>query len=336
MQSSTYTPKVSVVIPNFNHAPFLKKRIESVLNQTYQDFEVIYLDDASSDNSNEIFEEFSDNPRIRSIFNQVNSGSPFKQWNKGVKEAKGEYVWIAESDDFADEKFLERLVEKLDDNPNAGLAYCQSWQVDKADQILSKHDYLNSVFNTNRWSHDFINEGIQECNQYLIFRNTIPNASAVLFRRSHYQKHGGAPEDMRLCGDWLYWAKILSTSKVIFVTEPLNYYRVIHSGSVRGNTGKVGLFLEERFRVIQYICQNVEIPEQRRLAALHEHIDYWLNFSASRLNEIPLSRHRLIYEIVRDLDVNINLMLIRKIPIISIKTMMKAVGITQRIKKVSV
>ena len=88
-------PKVSVIIPNYNHAQFLEQRIQSVLDQTYQDFEIIYLDDASTDNSNEVFAKFANNSRIRAIYNQTNSGSPFKQWNKGIRLAQGEYVWIA-------------------------------------------------------------------------------------------------------------------------------------------------------------------------------------------------------------------------------------------------
>ena len=95
-------PKVTVIIPNYNHAKFLPRRIESVLNQTFQDFEVVFLDDSSTDNSLEIFNNYSTDKRIRLIQNNVNSGSPFKQWIKGLRESKGEYIWIAESDDFAD------------------------------------------------------------------------------------------------------------------------------------------------------------------------------------------------------------------------------------------
>ena len=68
-------------------------------------------------------------PRVRIEFNEKNSGSTFKQWNKGVRLASGEYVWIAESDDYADERLLERLVPLLDAEPTAVLAYCRSWRI---------------------------------------------------------------------------------------------------------------------------------------------------------------------------------------------------------------
>src|ERR1700738_1634065 len=110
-------PRVSVIVPNYNHARFLRRRMESVLRQTYRDFEVILLDDCSTDESRSILSEYAGDPRVRLEFNEKNSGSPFKQWNKGVALASGEYGWIAESDDYADERLLERLVAVLDHEP---------------------------------------------------------------------------------------------------------------------------------------------------------------------------------------------------------------------------
>src|SRR5258707_14882309 len=90
-------PRVSVIIPNYNHARYLRKRIETVLEQTYQDFEVILLDDCSTDGSSSIIDEYRNDSRVRMGLNEKNSGSTFKQWNKGVGLAEGKNVWIAES-----------------------------------------------------------------------------------------------------------------------------------------------------------------------------------------------------------------------------------------------
>src|SRR5215467_1498105 len=106
-------PKVSIVVPNYNHARFLPQRLNSILGQTFQDFELILLDDSSTDDSRSILSQYTADPRVRIEFNELNSKSPFKQWNKGVRLARGEYVWIAESDDYADERLLERLVPLL-------------------------------------------------------------------------------------------------------------------------------------------------------------------------------------------------------------------------------
>ena len=102
------SPLVSVIIPSYNHEKFLKERIDSVLNQTFQDFELIILDDLSPDNSREIIESYRAHPKVSQIiYNEKNSGSTFFQWNKAVLSlAKGEFIWIAESDDVADPKFL--------------------------------------------------------------------------------------------------------------------------------------------------------------------------------------------------------------------------------------
>jgi glycosyltransferase involved in cell wall biosynthesis len=126
MSSSHKIPKVSVVIPNYNHAKYLDARIDSVINQSFQDFEIILLDDASSDDSVNIIRKYLDYPNIQFIQNDKNSGSPFSQWQKGVSLASGTYVWIAESDDIADFRLLETLVKLLDSNPKVVLAYCQS------------------------------------------------------------------------------------------------------------------------------------------------------------------------------------------------------------------
>lgn len=77
-------PLVSVLIPNYNHSIFLEERIQSVLNQKYQNFEVIILDDCSTDNSKNVIDKYKHNPKISHIiYNEINSGSTFKQWNKG-------------------------------------------------------------------------------------------------------------------------------------------------------------------------------------------------------------------------------------------------------------
>lgn len=177
-------PKVSVIIPNYNHARFLDKRIQSVLNQTYQDFEVIYLDDASTDNSNQVFTKFAGDKRVQAIYNESNSGSPFKQWNKGIRLAQGDYIWIAESDDYADKHLLAQLVNRLDNNPMVGLVYCQSWIIDEYDNTAYTSKEWIYFSDKKRWDDDFIDIGKNECGRYLLFENTIPNASAVLIRRS--------------------------------------------------------------------------------------------------------------------------------------------------------
>jgi glycosyltransferase involved in cell wall biosynthesis len=121
-------PKVSVIVPNYNHAPFLRQRIDTVLTQTFQDFELILLDDCSIDDSRFILSSYVSDTRVLE-FNATNSGSTFKQWNKGVRLAHGQYIWIAESDDYADPHFLESFVAVLESKPEVVFASCRSWHV---------------------------------------------------------------------------------------------------------------------------------------------------------------------------------------------------------------
>ena len=114
-------PLVSVIIPNYCHAQYLDQRIQSVLNQTYQNFEVIILDDCSPDDgaSKAVIEKYRDNTHVSQIvYNEVNTGSTFKQWEKGFLIAKGELIWIAESDDYCELNLLEELVALYAKYPN--------------------------------------------------------------------------------------------------------------------------------------------------------------------------------------------------------------------------
>ena len=210
-------PKVSVIIPNYNHARFLEQRIRSVLDQTYQDFEIIYLDDASTDDSNQVASKFVPSQRIQTVYNKMNSGTPFKQWDRGLNLAQGEYIWIAESDGYASQYFLEKLVDILDQHQNVGFVYAQSLGVDENDQVIKDWNEWTDDLDCDRWSRNFINAGRDECQRYLIFKNTIPNASAVLMRRSVLLDTGKLNMEMRLAGDWMLWAKMLMISDIAFV-----------------------------------------------------------------------------------------------------------------------
>jgi glycosyltransferase involved in cell wall biosynthesis len=246
-------PMVSVVVPNYNHAKYLRQRLESVLTQTYQDFELILLDDCSTDESRDVLRSFAGSARVRTEFNTENSGTPFKQWNKGVRQARGKYVWIAESDDYADPTFLERLTDVLESDETIPLAYCQSWSVDEGgatDGLAGLH--LNAL-DWNRWKQSFVRNGLEECRDFFVLANPVPNASAVVFRKDAYEEAGGADERLRLCGDYKVWAAIACQGKIAFVADPLNYYRS-HSGNVRTQMRRDPLGLAEFFYVAQWIA----------------------------------------------------------------------------------
>jgi glycosyltransferase involved in cell wall biosynthesis len=268
-------PAVSVIVPNYNHAQFLPRRLDSILGQTFGDFELIYLDDASTDNSDRVIASFLEDRRIRVIRNTINSGNAFKQWNRGVREALGDYIWIAEADDSAEPTLLSRLVPLLDQNPQVGIAYCQSMEVDGSDRILRSFDCWTADLDQERWRHDFIASGPEECAQYLVVKNTIPNASAVLFRRSVFEQTGGAVESMTLCGDWITWVRMLLVSDLAFVGEPLNYFRS-HAGSVRA-VEQSNVLLLEQCQVIGFILKHCPVLLEKKNQVLADLRKTWMS-----------------------------------------------------------
>jgi len=270
-------PTVSVVVPNYNHARFLPKRIESILRQSYQDFELILLDDCSTDDSRAILSQYAVDPRVRLEFNQVNSGGPFKQWNKGVRLARGKYIWIAESDDYADEHLLEKLVPRLDEDPSAVLCYCRSWRVSADDKLSGFSDwFLTEHVDQQKWTADFSADGREECREYFVRYNNIPNASSVLFRRNVYQSIGGADEKLVFCGDWKTWATMaLSGGTISYVAEPLNYHR-FHTASVTERSERNGVWAIEALHIVSWILQRLDVDQAVRANVCEDLSFLWI------------------------------------------------------------
>ena len=222
-------PKVSIIIPNYNHTAFLKQRLDTVFNQTYNNFEVILLDDASTDNSLEILETYKNHPKVSHFIpSKENSGSPFKQWEKGIKLAKGEYIWIAESDDYCELNFLEALIPLF--TKKVALCYCASNIINENNSILGRHKWADGL-DPNRWKMSYKNNGKDEIKNFLRYRNTITNASAVVFKRE-IVTNLKYPSHMKFCGDWFLWIEILKHGDVVYLQSSLNYFRR-HEGSTK-------------------------------------------------------------------------------------------------------
>jgi glycosyltransferase involved in cell wall biosynthesis len=249
------SPKVSVVIPSYNHGRYLTQRMDSIFAQTYRDLETIVLDDASTDDSRLKLLPYYGWLRGRVVVNAVNGGSAFPQWNRGIALAKGEYVWIAESDDAADPRFLETLVPLLDENPGVGLAYCASKLIDADGRPVGDSFGHTSDLDPERWNAAYINSGIDEIRRFLVRKNTIPNASAVLVRRSVLVRTLPIDSSFKLCGDWLHWAKVLLRSNVAYVPELLNFWRLETSNSRPLTPGL--LEWREGQRIIRYLAESL-------------------------------------------------------------------------------
>jgi glycosyltransferase involved in cell wall biosynthesis len=295
-------PRVSVIVPNYNHGRFLERRFASICDQTFNDFEVIFVDDASTDESREVYRRFAaDDGRFHGLFHEHNSGNVFIQWNRGVRAARGEYVWIAEADDIADPRLLERLVTVLARNPNVGLAYCLSAIIDERNRLLGDcQNWLDSVHPT-RYHSDFVADGREECARYLIQMNTIPNASAVLFRRSVYEKAGMADETMRFCGDWMMYVEILLVSDVGYVAESLNYFRT-HWQTTTTTHLYSALHLAEELRIVARIVQDANVPPDARWKARDRRMKMWRDLALGQKRKATLVDHWRLYELAKTVD----------------------------------
>ena len=235
-------PKVSVIIPNYNHAPFLEKRLNSVINQNFLDFEVIILDDCSTDNSREIIERYRNHPKINTIiYNQKNSGGTFLQWKKGIELAKGEWVWLAESDDWCEISFLQELVDGLKTDSNCTLSYCQSVIFD-GNEILyvSGTEHLRSNMN-----------GAAFVNDHMLRNNAVFNASMCIFKKSAYINITNEFIKYSFIGDWIFWTEIALQGNVSISGRTLNYFRN-HSSDVTTNSLKTGIFYIEYFNLLKH------------------------------------------------------------------------------------
>lgn len=227
---------VSAVIPNYNYANFLENRINSILSQTYPVSEIIILDDASTDNSNKIIKDFVTRikksfPEINIIYerNLKNSGKPIAQWQKAFSLAHGDFVWIAEADDYSDKNFLMSVMSAFDDK-NVVLSYSNSVAINKNGYILS-YDFAMHAgkLNKSHFSHSYINDGKKEIEEYLIHRCTIPNVSAVVFRKRKdipFNKYLEEAKQFIQVGDLYFYIQVLSHGKIAFSRQALNYFRL--------------------------------------------------------------------------------------------------------------
>lgn len=260
---------VSVIIPNYNHDRYLKQRIDSVLGQTYKNLEVIILDDCSTDESHEVINQYKGEPAISHIiFNTTNSGSTFKQWKKGIDLAQGEYIWIAESDDWCDPGLLEELVNGIINNDKCVLAYAQSYVITNVNHIDKKS------------SHDLLFEYVDGKNfipQYMAERNSIFNASMAIFKKECYFNISDTYTNFKFCGDWLFWVEIAKQGQIYISGKVLNYFRK-HGGDITGKVLATGYNFIEEIKVLKILKNDSLIRNSEyKSNLLFKYIGYLLN-----------------------------------------------------------
>ena len=263
-------PMVSVIVPNYNHARFLPERLSSICSQTFQDYELIVLDDASSDESLAMIRSELAGLRFQLIINERNSGSPCSQWLKGIRHANGRYVWIAESDDSCTPAFLANMVALM--NQGACLAYCRSFPIDERSKPIRDILYWPDYFDAHQWKSSFSASSFRFCQSRLVNANVIPNASAVVFRRYTARTCLSlAPllQELKFTGDWLFWLEYLAGSNGIisFSCQEDSLFRY-HPGTTRFESSlrdKELLHIHEYCRAVSHISRHRLLRKQTKL-----------------------------------------------------------------------
>lgn len=209
-------PKVSIAIPLYNCESLVQQTIDSVMAQTFEDFELVVLDDQSSDGSSEIVKSYSD-PRVRYELNPTNLGF-FGNWNRCLEVMSGTYCKLLPHDDTLEPTCLEKQVEVLDRHPDVELVHCARKILDPAGNVLTLRQQREK-------------EGIKDSAASLrrIVRsgtNPIGEPASVMFRRKTMEQIGGFSDADMYSIDVEYWSRLLAEGNRYYIDEVLCSFRV--------------------------------------------------------------------------------------------------------------
>lgn len=280
LPAEKFSPLVSVIVPNYNHDAFLDLRLQSIYSQTYENFEVILLDDASDDSSVEILQKYCDRYPERTTveFNAANSGGVFKQWKRGFSLARGEIIWVAESDDWCSENFLDELVPYFE-NEAVQIAYARTLFMDRSGekQVWSIEEYLHDL-DPLRWTGAFVETAATIVREGFAIKNIIPNVSSALFRLPTQLEvlEDERWQTMRTCGDWVLYLHLLRGGALAYSPRATNYYRM-HGGNTSVSSYSEDDYYKEHETVAEVVNQYFDTPWEH-FERLHEILGiHWRN-----------------------------------------------------------
>ena len=237
-------PKISVVIPTYNREHYIEKAIDSVMAQTYQDFEVVLVDDGSEDNTREKIKKYGE--RVL-YFYQENKGIPGAR-NTGIRNSRGDYIAFLDSDDYWRPEKLKRQMKLFNDHPDYGLvaSCCASVEMDGSFRERNRLGKSGWVLND-------------------IFKANFIRTSSAIIKKSCFEKVGLFDEQLQQCQEYDLWMRMAAEFPIGFINESLTVYVDNPKGiSIDGLTGRL-------FRLIalekEYLKEKV--PEKiykRRMA----------------------------------------------------------------------
>jgi glycosyltransferase involved in cell wall biosynthesis len=246
MSSSVKPGLVSVIVASYNHAEFLEQRMDSLISQTYQDIEILVIDDCSTDNSVEILHRYESHPKVRLIIREKNSG-----WvavsNQGVELSFGEFIIFANCDDACEPEMIQCLVAGMQAHKTAGISYCRSLMIDEAgNQFGDDYSIRERAFRIKCYSDVLLTQ--KEMSRFLLNSCVIPNLSAALFRKEYFTSASGFASDYRVCSDWDLFFRMAARYDVAYIAAPMNRFRQ-HETTIRSST-KDRVIYEEVIRLL--------------------------------------------------------------------------------------
>ena len=283
---------VSVIVPNYNYAGYLPERFRSILDQSVRPREVIFIDDASEDDSVEVARsifELSDIP-YRVEINETNVG-PYANWKKGLALAKGAFVWIAEADDSCEPEFLETVMAPAEAAEEVVISYTQSRKIDSAGNTVSPDSLAHTdEISASKWKSSHVELGVREVVDALVYRNTIPNVSACVMKRPAAVEACSVLDSYRYCGDWAFYARMLRKGWIAYNHRSLNAFRR-HEKSQTRRTFQSEDFIVEVARVRETICREfpLRLKQFSRMAYFIDK-DYPVENIQSNVSHPPVAR----------------------------------------------
>ena len=260
---------VTIAIPTYNRAGFLKTAIESCLKQTYKNTEILVLDGGSIDNTKQVVESFRDK-RIVYYKNEKNIGM-MRSWNKCIELSKGKYIIILGDDDQLHDDFLSKTIEIYQKYPNIGFIFTHADKID-----------INGKF-IMRWGYDFTPPGYLSGLDYLFYTIKygccLTNSSTMICNKNVYKKVGPyEAEFVKNTFDFNMYIKIASRFDVYFLNKVLTDYRIhpqqiseIHWRRKNRPTGKIGTYLEI-FKAIGLLLSNNSFKEKTKRKFVYERL----------------------------------------------------------------
>jgi glycosyltransferase involved in cell wall biosynthesis len=251
-------PRVSIITPTFNCGAFIERTLNSVMAQSFRDYEVIVVDDGSTDGTGELLAPWRD--RIN-YFYQPNGGLAHAR-NVAVSRSRGALLAYLDSDDLWHPHKLQRQVEFMDSHPECGLVHTELTIIDDDDRIIMDRWYAGSGYVPARGTRliDFINDNNMQ----------VPS---VMERRECYEEVGGFDERFRRLEDYLHWFRVVLLGRSVgYIDEPLALYRR-RSGSLSRNQAAMHQALIDMFRVLVEEHGLRERLDEAAAAALQRRVD---------------------------------------------------------------